>query len=85
MFAIKNVECSKFARHTGETINNEGYQYVEYPWELVDDINEASTYETLVHANEIAFWHLDYSQEWVVVNVTTGAEYKKKLGKYLPV
>lgn len=82
MYAIKNVSIGKFAKHTGETVNNEGYQYVEYPWKLVKNIEDAQQYTTLEHANEIAFWHLDNSEKWVVVNVWNKEEHKVKTGKY---
>lgn len=85
MYVIKDVETGNFAKHTGETINNERYQYVEYPWELVDSIDAAQQYTTLEHANEIAFWHLDHYKNWLIVDTETGEEYEKKTGKYLPV
>ena len=58
MFAIRNLKTGKYAKHTGETVNNEGYQYVEYPWKMVDDIEDSQKYKTLAHANEVAFWEL---------------------------
>lgn len=83
MYAIKNKKSQLFAKHTGET---NGYgQYVEYPWELVSDINQAQQYTTFIHANEIAFWHLDHYEEWLIVNVETGEETSKQKGKYIPV
>ena len=84
MYAIKNVETGLFAKHIGETVNNEGYQYSEYPWKLVNNMNVAQQYTALEHANEIAFWYLDSSKKWVIVDLETGKEYEQKLGKYLP-
>lgn len=85
MYAIKNFETGKFVKHTDETVNNEGYEYVSYPWKLVEGIEGGQQYETLEHANEVAFWSLDSYETWVLVNVETGEEYQKKTGKYLPV
>lgn len=78
MYAIKNVNTGKFAKHTGEIDES-------YPWELVDSINAAQKYTTYEHANEIAFWHLDYKDKWVIVDEETGKVFEKKMGKYLPV
>ena len=83
MYAIKNKKTQLFAKHTGE-IGEDGY-YVSYPWELVSDINKAQQYTTFIHANEIAFWHLDHYEEWLIVNVETGEETPKQTGKYIPV
>lgn len=83
MYAIKNNTTGEFAKHTGET-DSEGY-YIEYPWMMVKSIKEAQKYTTLEHANEIAFWHLDHTEKWVLVNDETGEEFEKKMGKYLPV
>jgi hypothetical protein len=82
MFAIKNVESGKYAKHTGYPRE---YEIDPYPWDLVEDINNAQEYETLEHANEIAFWHLSHYEKWVVVDKDTGQEYEKTMGKYLPV
>lgn len=84
MYAIKNVKSGKFAKHTGET-DPTGFYYVEYPWKLVDGIENAQQYTTLIHANEIACWHLDHYDDWVIVDTETNIEYEKKVGKYLPV
>lgn len=85
MFTIKEVESGQFAKHTGETIYNSGDYYVEYPWELVDNIESAQQYTTLEHANEVAFWNLDHYKQWKIVNVDTGEEFDIKKGKYFPI
>jgi hypothetical protein len=82
MFAIKNVETGKYAKHTGFAHED---VYDPYPWKLVSGINKAQEYETLEHANEITFWHLSHYEKWVVVDKDTGQEYEKTMGKYLPV
>lgn len=82
MFVILNVTENKFAKHTGET--KDGILYVEYPWQLVNNIEEAQQYITKLQANEIAFWNLDKSDTWNVVNVATGERYPIELCKYFP-
>ncbi|MDT0160406.1 hypothetical protein [Bacillus sp. AG4(2022)] len=85
MYVIKDMESGKYAKHTGETVNNEGLYYVEYPWELVDEATEAQKYKTLEHANEVAFWELDSHIKWTLVNLDTKEEFDKQLGKYFPI
>lgn len=82
MFVIKNVKTGKFAKHTGET--DSGGYYVEYPWELVDSSEEAQQYTSHEHANEVAFWHLDNKDKWLVVDTTSKAEYEITTGRYFP-
>ena len=85
MFAIKEVESGQFAKHTGETVDNEGNYYIKYPWKLVNNVNLAQQYTTQEHANEIAFWNLDHYKQWKVVNVDTDEEFEIKKGKYFPI
>ena len=77
MFVIKNANTGLFAKHT-ETASS-------YPWEMVSDIEEATEYKTSIHANEIAFWHLDHTEKWLIESKITGNVYKLKTGKYMPV
>lgn len=79
MFVIKDTETNKFAKHTGQIRNEE-----TYPWTLVNSVEDASQYETLEHANEIAFWELDTFKKWSLVNIETGEEMERRLGKYFP-
>jgi hypothetical protein len=77
MFVIKNAVTGKYAKQTGANSS--------YPWKMVSGVEEATEYKTSTHANEIAFWHLDHTEKWLIESKVTGNIYKLKQGKYLPV
>ncbi|PAF19718.1 hypothetical protein [Terribacillus saccharophilus] len=75
-FVIKNVKSGHFAKHTGKD--------ELYPWTTVESINDAQEYETIDHANEIAFWHMAIHEKWIVVDKRDLEEHPITTGKYLP-
>jgi hypothetical protein len=75
MFIIENSNTKGFVKYTGKG---------SYPFDMVLRPNEATEYSSFTHANEVAFWHLDNTESWVVVNLDTGKHYRKELGKYHP-
>jgi len=74
LYVIQNINNEKYIKHDGSPDGT------DFPYDYVDSPEQAEQYKSYEHAEYVAFWYVDMSQKWRVIDLITNQSYVKGKG-----